>query len=49
MATSENDSPQSIDVSKPELFINREISQLKFNERVLEQAKDPSTRNSYIS
>lgn len=31
------------DMSNAELFINRELSQLKFNERVLEQAKDKNT------
>ena len=31
------------DVNDPSLFINRELSQLKFNERVLEQAKDNNT------
>ena len=31
------------DVSDPSLFINRELSLLKFNERVLEQAKDKNT------
>ena len=31
------------DVSRPDYFINRELSQLKFNERVLEQAKDSNT------
>ncbi len=33
----------ALDVSDPSLFINRELSQLKFNERVLEQAKDKNT------
>lgn len=39
-----NDAPvNTVDVSRPELFINRELSQLKFNQRVLEQAKDVNT------
>ncbi|HWS03327.1 MAG TPA: polyphosphate kinase 1 [Gammaproteobacteria bacterium] len=33
----------SIDLSQPHLYINRELSLLAFNKRVLEQAKDPST------
>jgi polyphosphate kinase len=33
----------SIDLSAPELYINRELSLLQFNRRVLEQAKDPYT------
>lgn len=33
----------SIDLSQPELYINRELSLLQFNRRVLEQAKDTST------
>ena len=43
MPTLKDDSTASIDVSDPSYFINREISQLKFNERVLEQAKDTNT------
>ena len=43
MPTLKNDALNSTDVSGPELFINREISQLKFNQRVLEQAKDSNT------
>ena len=33
----------SKDLSQPDLYINRELSQLAFNKRVLEQAKDPAT------
>ncbi len=43
MPTSKDETATTIDVSQPELFINRELSQLKFNERVLEQAKDTNT------
>ena len=32
---------EPIDLSQPNLFINRELSVLEFNQRVLEQAKDP--------
>ncbi|MEJ2646082.1 MAG: hypothetical protein P8180_14390, partial [Gammaproteobacteria bacterium] len=32
-----------IDLSQPDLYINRELSLLAFNKRVLEQAKDEGT------
>ncbi len=32
----------TIDLRQPELYINRELSLLEFNSRVLQQAKDPS-------
>jgi polyphosphate kinase len=34
--------PVAIDLRDPSLYLNRELSQLEFNARVLEQAKDPS-------
>jgi len=33
----------TVNLSQPELYINRELSLLQFNRRVLEQAKDPDT------
>ncbi len=33
----------SIDLAHPDLYINRELSLLAFNKRVLEQSKDPTT------
>jgi polyphosphate kinase len=35
------DSPESPDLLAPELYLNRELSQLEFNFRVLAQAQDP--------
>jgi len=35
--------PPSESFKQPELYINRELSLLEFNRRVLEQAKDPAT------
>ncbi|MDX1592710.1 MAG: polyphosphate kinase 1 [Gammaproteobacteria bacterium] len=34
---------RDIDLSNPDLFVNRELSLLEFNRRVLEQAKDDAT------
>ncbi|TNJ34993.1 polyphosphate kinase 1 [Arenimonas terrae] len=36
------DSPETPDLLAPELYLNRELSQLEFNFRVLAQAQDPS-------
>jgi polyphosphate kinase len=33
---------KTLDISDAELYINRELSQLEFNRRVLEQSKDPT-------
>ncbi len=42
-ATGEPAAPvASLDLDDPSLFINRELSQLEFNARVLEQARDPT-------
>jgi polyphosphate kinase len=35
------DSPEPIDLHAPDLYLNRELSQLEFNFRVLAQARDP--------
>jgi polyphosphate kinase len=46
-AVARNDSPEASDSSPvtatPSTFLNRELSLLQFNARVLEQARDPST------
>jgi polyphosphate kinase len=34
------ETPEAIDLQKPELYINRDVSLLEFNKRVLAQAKD---------
>ncbi|HLU13719.1 MAG TPA: polyphosphate kinase 1 [Arenimonas sp.] len=36
------DLPEPMDLQSPELYLNRELSQLEFNFRVLAQAQDPS-------
>ena len=35
------DLPESVDLLAPDLYLNRELSQLEFNFRVLAQARDP--------
>ena len=40
-AAANEDRPESPSLESPELYINRELSLLEFNARVLEQAKDP--------
>jgi len=37
------DQPVEIDLKQPELYINRELSLIEFNRRVLDLAKDPAT------
>jgi len=36
--------PTESSLSRPELYVNRELSWLEFNERVLEEARDPKVR-----
>jgi len=43
MPKSLKSSPNGPDLRDPSLYISRELSQLEFNQRVLEQAKDPTT------
>ena len=43
---SDGDSLPAINLKDPALYINRELSWLEFNQRVLAQAQDPRTRCS---